>query len=272
MSIFARLNQIRYFANLAYSPTEIVKLMVLGFARGHTFDSPDLISKIGRSLFPVITVQPKNLGKFKVQLKLTDLGHLISFEEIFIENCYDLRLITFNPDIILDCGTHIGFFSLLARHTYPEAKIIAFEPNPENIKLIKQQIDINQLNISLIEAAISVEDGESWFHANYSNTGSLHTDNARTASSYKVQVIDFPQFVSQLNCESLLLKVDIEGEEVKVLPALIPYLPQKCGIFFESHGEGDTWEKLIQPLIDSGFKVQQIRSRDSFIDALALRI
>ncbi|MBW4506928.1 MAG: FkbM family methyltransferase [Scytonematopsis contorta HA4267-MV1] len=272
MSTLARINQIFSFTKVASSPIEIVKLLVLGFARGHTFDSPDLISKIGRLLFSEITVKPKNLGKLQAQLKLTDLGHLISFEEIFLENCYDLKLIPFNPEVILDCGTHIGFFSLLARYTYPEAKIIAFEPNPENIKLIKEQIEINQLDISLIEAAISVEEGESWFQADYSNTGSLHTDNSKLASSYRVPVIDFPQFVSQLNCESLLLKVDIEGEEVKVLPALMPYLPTKCGIFFESHGEGDSWEKLIQPLVASGFQVQQIRSRGSFIDALALRI
>ena len=34
----------------------------------------------------------------------SDLGQLISYEEIFVRKNYDLRLVPFMPKLIIDCG------------------------------------------------------------------------------------------------------------------------------------------------------------------------
>ena len=51
------------------------------------------------------------------------------FDEIVLNNNYDLDLVPFTPDQIFDCGGHIGMFSLIARGRYPLVPLINFEPN-----------------------------------------------------------------------------------------------------------------------------------------------
>ncbi len=273
MPNIARLNQIFSFIKLASSPIDAVKLAILGFSRGHTFDSSGLISRIGRQLFPKIIVRPNSLKGSPIELNPSDLGHLISFQEVLLNRCYDLELVPFKPEKILDCGAHIGLFSLLAKNVYPEAEIIAFEPNPENIKSIKRQLQINTVGtkLSLVEAAVSQEEKVAWFQSSYSNGGSLQLEESKDLDSYQVKVIDLPHLLQKLNPKNLLLKMDIEGEELQLIPALMPYLPQRCAIFFESHDGKDGWQQLEQCLSNAGFQVQQLRCAYPYADGFALR-
>ena len=195
-----RIGQIISFAQLASSPIESAKMTILGFARGHPFNSSDLISLIGRQLFPTMIVRPSLWSDIQIQLKV--------------------------------------FF---------------------------------------VEAAVSVEEGESWFQADYSNTGALAKDELKNKDGYgrlhgyRVRIIDFSKFLQELNSSSLLLKVDIEGEEARLLPAIIPYLPHKCAIFFESHGGEEVWQKLSQSLMNAQFQVRKLRRRLPYIDGFAHR-
>ena len=67
-----------------------------------------------------------------------DISHMMVFEEIFVEKVYNLDLVLFKPDYIIDCGAHIGIFTTLAASRFPSAKVIAFEPNPDNIFFFKK--------------------------------------------------------------------------------------------------------------------------------------
>ncbi|MEQ8972135.1 MAG: FkbM family methyltransferase [Coleofasciculus sp. C1-SOL-03] len=271
MPKFSRLKQIISFTKIAAYPMDLLKLAILGFSRGHPFSSSDLISKFGRQLFPQIVIRPNLMKGLQIELNPSDLGHLISFQEIVLERCYKLELVPFKPEKVIDCGAHIGLFSLLASRAYPEAKIIAFEPNPDNAKFIQRQLQLNTLNVSLVEAAVSSQEGEAWFQSNYSNTGCLQTEESKNSDSYRVKIIDLPHFLKQLQLESLLLKVDIEGEEAQLIPALIPHLPQRCAIFFESHNGEDGWKQLSQCLTNAGFHVQQLRCSYPYVDGFTLR-
>lgn len=266
-----RINQILSWMRISSNLLDAMKLTILGFARGHTFNSSDLISRIGRNFFPTLIVQSRFLNKIKIELNPSDLGHLISFQEVILENCYDLKLLPFNPELILDCGAHIGLFSILAAHTYPTSKIISFEPNPKNINCIRRQLEINSLPISLIESAVSTQEGESWFQSEYSNTGTLLKHLDKPANSYLVKTLDLPRLIGNLNISTLLLKLDIEGEENLLLPKLIPQLPPKCAIFFESHHGETGWLEIQQLLTMANFQVQQIRCRYPYADGFALR-
>ncbi|MBC6419409.1 MAG: FkbM family methyltransferase [Prochloron sp. SP5CPC1] len=256
-----RIGQIISFAQLASSPIESAKMAILGFARGHPFNSSDLIFRIGRQLFPTMIGRPCLWSDIQIQLNPRYLGHLISFEEVILTNYYDFKLVPFEPEVVLDCGAHIGLFSLLATQTYPKAEITAFEPNPENASCMEDQLKLNQLKVFFVEAAVSVEEGESWFQADYSNTGALAKDELKNKDGCRVRTIDFPKFLQELNSSGLLLKVDIEGEEARLLPAIIPYLPHKCAIFFESHGGEEVWQKLSQSLMNAQFQVRELRRR-----------
>ena len=72
--------------------------------------------------------------------------------------------------------------------------------------------------------------------------------------------------------QCLLLKLDVEGEEAKIMPDLVPLLPPTCAVFFESHNGEDGFRDMERHLTAAGFAVQRNRTHDElYVDAFALR-
>jgi len=88
---------------------------------------------------------------------------------------------------------------------------------------------------------------------------------------YTVRVVDLPAILSQRRPERLLLKLDIEGEETRIIPALFDVLPQEAAVFFETHQGEVGWDWAKQQFTDHGFAVERRRSILDFIDGFALR-
>ena len=49
-------------------------------------------------------------------------------------------------DVIVDIGAHIGSFSIFAATKFRDTIVYAYEPAPENFKLLKENIKLNKLN------------------------------------------------------------------------------------------------------------------------------
>jgi FkbM family methyltransferase len=54
---------------------------------------------------------------------------------IICSNQYRIELVHGN---VIDAGANVGFFSVFAAHTYPDATIYAFEPAPETYEALKE--------------------------------------------------------------------------------------------------------------------------------------
>jgi FkbM family methyltransferase len=52
--------------------------------------------------------------------------------EVVVEDCYRLRTLDFVPDVVFDIGANVGTFTRHARSLFPNAYIVAVEPDPEN--------------------------------------------------------------------------------------------------------------------------------------------
>lgn len=259
------------YARLAASPVDSVNLAVLGYATGHTFDAKGIIARVGRWIYPTITTRPAIVGGMKVKLNPSDVSHMVIFEEVIRYETYDFDLIPFHPDLIIDCGGHIGLFTLQAAYNYPLSRLIVFEPNPDNSVYIKQHAVLNNLKIELVEAAVSRYDGEQWFRSDCSLGGTLQLEREQCEESYRVKVINLPALVRNLAPEKLLIKIDIEGEEISLFPSLIPELPRQCSIFFETHDGEEGWMYIAEHLTTAGFAVQQTRCRYPYADGFAIR-
>jgi FkbM family methyltransferase len=167
-------------------------------------------------------------------------------------------------------------FSLLAKTAFPTATLVAYEPNPLNAALIRTQISRNKIEMQFYELAVSTEAGELAFAAINSHGGRLDghgTDGANSdhAPIYKVRVVDLCAAVKDMRPESLLLKMDIEGEERIVLPALMPLLPKQTAVFFETHAGGKGWADIEQLLLSNGFRVEKLNARGNYCDGYACR-
>lgn len=60
----------------------------------------------------------------------------------------------------IDIGANVGYFSLMVAHKYPQQKVYSFEPNPNNLKLIKANAELNGLaNIKVRDVCLSDSSG-----------------------------------------------------------------------------------------------------------------
>jgi FkbM family methyltransferase len=218
---------------------------------------------------PRIWLKPRKLNGLRIFIDPSDWSQTCIFEEVFLHNGYDLSKVNFVPEVIVDCGGHIGTFSLLAKARFPQARLTVYEPSPDNARMLRHQIDRNNLGAELVEGAVSIKAGEMVFAAGNSHSGRLVPEGG--AGTYRVKVIDLPAAFKQNNPESLLLKMDIEGEERNVLPVLVPLLPERCAIFFETHGGKAAWEEIAALLQANRFRVEKINERDRFVDGFAAR-
>jgi hypothetical protein len=67
-----------------------------------------------------------------------------------------LSLIT-DGDVVVDLGAHVGYYTLLAaRRVGPEGRVFAFEPNPDNFRLLVKNIESNLYsNVIPVQKAVS---------------------------------------------------------------------------------------------------------------------
>jgi len=265
------IRQILSFARSARRPWNAWQLAVLGWSRGHQFSSPDRLSRCLYRLYPSLLVRPAALRGAILELDGGDFTHALAYEEIFLEKTYDLNLVPFQPQAVIDCGAHIGTFTLLAATTYPKTKLVCFEPNPKNAALLRRQVERNRLNAEVNEAAVSLVDGHAWFAAEFSCGGSLQSSKDAVANTYQVRTVDFPRFVGDMAVSSLLLKMDIEGEEKELMPKLLPSLPRVCAIFLETHHGSEGWQAMADLLGAAGFRTGFSRGREQYFDGWAIR-
>jgi FkbM family methyltransferase len=62
-----------------------------------------------------------------------------TFEQIFIRQEYDFD-VKRNPKIIVDAGANIGLASIYFSNKFPDAKIIAIEPEESNLEILRRNI------------------------------------------------------------------------------------------------------------------------------------
>ncbi len=258
-------NEIRRCISMSTGPRDKVLMGLFALLAPSREPIPACWRRLITRNTPDLPLRPNFLNGHQLLINPRDWSQTVIFEEIFLRNGYDLDKLVFVPEVVLDCGAHIGMFSLLARSRFPASRVIAFEPNPLNIRYLKRQIKTNRLDVQLVEAAVSNKAGEVNFDWNNSHEGHLNHHHLGDGGS-KVKVINLPEMVRDLNASSLLLKMDVEGEEMEILPSLVPILPQRTAIFFEIHS-GEAGLNIVSPMLEKfGFITEIINNRGMFID------
>lgn len=225
-----------------------------------------------RARVPRLWLGPRRLGGLRVGVDPANMSHFAIYEEIFIDGLYDLDLVSFVPDAIVDCGAFEGYFSCLAHARFPSAQLIAFEPNAHNYQGLVANVGKNHMDITLREEAVSTRDGSAAFSGGGCG-GHLGEPGPGTTL---VTLVDLREVIAELHSDRLLLKVDIEGEEMTLLPAMLPVLPAQCALFFEWHQGHDDYQNVAALFEANGFTTSITRENRTgdgtvFIDAFAQR-
>ncbi len=75
-----------------------------------------------------------------------------TFDQVFIQQEYDFD-ISRAPKVIVDAGANIGLASIYFANKYPDAKIIAIEPEQSNFKLLEMNVSPYP-NVIPVQAAL----------------------------------------------------------------------------------------------------------------------
>lgn len=180
---------------------------------------------------------------------------LHSVEEIFKDEVYKFKTDSYNPYII-DCGANIGLSILYFTKNYPNAEILAFEPDHEIFQILKQNIESLSCNSSIIikEEAVWKEDTTLEFFSDGGLSGSLFADFANKKNIIKIKAADLKKY---LNKKVDFLKMDIEGAENEVIFDIKNQLHYVENLFLEYHGIKDKKQNLgdiLNLLTEEGFQ------------------
>lgn len=180
---------------------------------------------------------------FKLPFHFSDKeGFLHSLDEIFGQDTYKFISNKDNP-VIIDCGANIGLSVLYFNRLFPNATIIAFEPDEQIFQLLKKnitQINTNK-NIQILKEAVWICDTELSFFSEGSLAGSSVTDFGKTNNVITVKAVDLKKYLTK---KIDFLKIDIEGAENDVIFDIAPLLHNVENLFLEYHGLRDNPQNL----------------------------
>jgi len=151
--------------------------------------------------------------------------------------------------VVLDVGANVGFYSLLAARK--AAKVIAFEPLPENLSYLRRHIELNRLKecIQVIPSAASDHDGTGLFSLVPGNRseGSLSSHGTLPVRTVRLD---------SLGTVPDVIKIDVEGNEHEVLRGAIKTMRTYHPLVLVARHSGDSYcQDLLKEL---GYQVSEI--------------
>jgi len=136
-----------------------------------------------------------------------------TFQKVFLEGEYDFDL-GFAPRLIVDGGANVGYASVYFAHRFPDALVLAVEPEPGNFRLLTSNTEaypnIRRFNHALWprHACLSLENPSG-------NADAFFVQEAADQTVPQgVSTISIQELLDQAGGESIdLLKLDVEGAE-----------------------------------------------------------
>jgi FkbM family methyltransferase len=129
------------------------------------------------------------------------------------------------PKLIVDVGANIGLFTVAAALAFPEARILAFEPNPAIFACLAENSKAFGARVTVRQCAIGKAKGEAMLFPggpiNHARSSGAHLMNAAHWSApeagVSVPLSTLDEELADLAGDAGLIKIDVEGFEQDVL-------------------------------------------------------
>lgn len=224
----------------------------------HTF-----LTLIGNSeiekAYPILVNSEFNAEEKKIAEELQKIltSHFIRQRQSKLNGLINLKRSGFNPDFVIDVGAQTGTPELY--NTFPDSRHIFIEPVNECLDVLSQ-IAKSLTHASILSCAVSNFNGES----NISLTDSKQYSSIDEVIGSENRIIEVKTIDSI--CEEfqitgqVLLKIDVDGPEVKVLQGSKTLLKQGCVIVIEASmaDEKPRFSQVVDYLSSYGYEVFDI--------------
>jgi len=163
-----------------------------------------------------------------------------TYRQIFLNQEYDFDVKT-QPKAIVDAGANIGLASIYFANRYPDAKIIAIEPELSNFELLRKNV-APYPNVIPVHAALWDKNEEiNLVDPGLGNWGFMtEKENADGGSAgqmcHKVAAMTVEAVMSRFDLAWIdILKIDIEGAEKEVFLDPSAWIDKVGAIIIELH-------------------------------------
>jgi len=144
------------------------------------------------------------------------------FWQIFVEQQYEFPWAPpKRVDLVVDAGANAGYSTLFLLRHYPDARVVAVEPDPDNAALARRNVAAYGDRCAVVTAALWDEDGVAQL------LRGVPGDRTEWGREVQPLAADAEDVVEALTLPSLLqrvgaplpdvVKMDIEGAELRVL-------------------------------------------------------
>ena len=155
--------------------------------------------------------------------------------------------------VIIDCGANIGLSVIYFKKLCPEARIVAFEPDPSLCDLLIKNVQERDLcDVEVRNSAVWIDGARLGFNADGALGGRISEGCA--AREIEVQAVRLRDF---LNGRIDFLKMDVEGAEYAVLKDCRDRLMNVENLFVEYHvgsSEEQRLDEMLSWFSDAGFR------------------
>jgi FkbM family methyltransferase len=180
---------------------------------------------------------------------------LAIFEQVFINKEYDVKL-NFTPKNIIDLGANVGYASLYFNYKYPNANIIAIEPETNNYNQAKKNLAPYN-NIKLLNGAVWHNNDDLFLVDNgLGEAGFMVSDNKGNSTIKSYTINDLQK---QLNTSEIdIIKIDIEGAELEIFENNNDWIKQSKVIIVETHDRyrKGTSKAVFKAIIEHDFSLE----------------
>lgn len=175
-------------------------------------------------------------------------------DEIFTQEMYKFRSKRNNP-FIIDCGANLGMSVIYFKELYPDASIIAFEPDSHIFDFLRKNVkSFGYKNVELINAALWDSDGTISFLAEGGAGGRIET-KLNVGNFKEVKTVRLRDYILKQKVD--FLKIDIEGAEYQVINDCADVLKDIDYIFIEYHSQLNEKQRLheiLEVINNAGFR------------------
>lgn len=173
-------------------------------------------------------------------------------------------------DVCVDAGANSGYFSLLlAQQVGPAGKVIAIEAAPRTVERLRANIELNNADVTVVEAAVTSQKGVVTFHLHprhdawnrITPPGEDDPDRRYMGQEWVPVTIagdTLPAMVGEDIERVSFIKLDIEGAEPEVAPDIVTFPHPNLVVAIEAKSPNIT--ATLRPFEQHGFYIYDLHN------------